>query len=131
LQRSIPFQESTYNPVPINVRTRSSAEDGARYASYSLNTVYSISFLAVAPERGHNQVDHSLCLISMTGAEMPSIRGLNTVRARSYIFRLPLFTRVIIFVIFSFWAASVQSVWDLRKWGALIPSEVNFGTGIF
>jgi membrane associated rhomboid family serine protease len=28
-----------------------------------------------------------------------------------------------------FWAAGVQSVWDLRQWGALIPSEVNLATG--
>ena len=60
---------------------------------------------------------------------MPSIQGFSTLRARSYIFRLPLFTRVIIVIIFAFWIVGVQSVWNLRQWGALIPSEVNLATG--
>ena len=61
---------------------------------------------------------------------MPSVRGFNTVRARSYILRLPLFTRAIVLIIFAAWLLGVQSVWDIRQSGSLIPSEINFVTGM-
>lgn len=57
------------------------------------------------------------------------VRGLNTLRARSYLVRLPLFTRAIVLVIVAFWLAGLQSVWDVQFWGALIPQEINFTTG--
>ncbi|KAI1371915.1 Gaa1-like protein [Hypoxylon crocopeplum] len=59
---------------------------------------------------------------------MPTIQGFNTLRARSYVFRLPLFTRAMIVVMVAFWLASLQSVWDLRQWGALIPDELGLST---
>ncbi|KAG5949922.1 putative rhomboid protease [Claviceps sorghi] len=60
---------------------------------------------------------------------MPNIQGLNTVRARSYVFRLPLFTRCVILLILVFWILSFPSLWDLRQWGSLIPDKVTFATG--
>ena len=60
---------------------------------------------------------------------MPSVQGFNTFRARSYILRLPLFTRFIIVAIVFFWALGLQSVWDVRQWGSLIPDEITFATG--
>lgn len=62
---------------------------------------------------------------------MPAIRGFSTLRARSYIFRLPLFTRAIIIAILVFWILSIPSLWDLHQWGALIPDKVTFATGKF
>ncbi|KAH8179532.1 rhomboid family protein [Sarocladium implicatum] len=59
---------------------------------------------------------------------MPSVRSFNTVRARSYLVRLPLFTRAMILIIFVFWILGAQSIWDVRKWGALIPDQVGFAT---
>ncbi|KND90777.1 Rhomboid protein 2 [Tolypocladium ophioglossoides CBS 100239] len=59
---------------------------------------------------------------------MPGVRGFSTLRARSYIFRLPLFTRAIILIIVLFWALTLPSVWDVRRWGALIPDQVSFTT---
>ncbi|KAH6989447.1 rhomboid family protein [Ilyonectria robusta] len=56
---------------------------------------------------------------------MPSVQSFNTVRARSYVSRLPLFTRIIVVIIFAFWAAGFQSVLDLQKWGALIPDQIS------
>ncbi|CAI6095444.1 hypothetical protein V2G26_015121 [Clonostachys chloroleuca] len=56
---------------------------------------------------------------------MPNIRTLNTVRIRSYLFRLPLFTRFALILIVLLWALGLQTIWDLRKWGSLIPSEVS------
>lgn len=60
---------------------------------------------------------------------MPNVQSFSTLRARSYVFRLPLFTRCIAFLIVALWMVGVQSVWDLRQWGALIPDEFNFQTG--
>jgi glycosylphosphatidylinositol transamidase len=50
---------------------------------------------------------------------------------RSYIFRLPLFTRSIIFVIVLLWVAGMQSVWDVQAWGALIPNEIGLASSMF
>ncbi|KAF4512162.1 hypothetical protein G6O67_001336 [Ophiocordyceps sinensis] len=59
---------------------------------------------------------------------MPGVRGFSTLRARSYIFRLPLFTRAIILIIIIFWAVSLPSIWDIKGWGALVPDKVSFTT---
>jgi hypothetical protein len=60
---------------------------------------------------------------------MPSVQGFSTSRARSYLFRLPLFTRAIVALICALWLVGVQSVWDIREFGALVPSKINFATG--
>jgi len=52
----------------------------------------------------------------------------NNMRARSYVNRLPLFTRGVLVAIVAFWAVGVQSVWDLRAWGALVPDLVGFSS---
>lgn len=52
----------------------------------------------------------------------------NPARIRSYLFRLPLFTRVILLVILGLWALELQSVWSVIDWGALIPNEVGLGS---
>src|SRR3569833_2551927 len=60
----------------------------------------------------------------------PSVpAGFSTVRARTYVLRLPLFTRAIITIIILFWLLGIQSVWDIRSWGALVPNEIGFTTG--
>ncbi|OTA99945.1 hypothetical protein M426DRAFT_324683 [Hypoxylon sp. CI-4A] len=59
---------------------------------------------------------------------MPTVQGFSTLRARSYVFRLPLFTRAMIGVMVAFWLAGLQSVWDTRQWGALIPDEFGITT---
>ncbi|KAJ9134730.1 Rhomboid protein 2 [Pleurostoma richardsiae] len=58
----------------------------------------------------------------------PGVTGFSTLRARSYVFRLPLFTRAVVGIIGLFWLLSLQDVWDIRQWGALIPDEIGFGT---
>ncbi|KAJ6439957.1 GPI transamidase component GAA1 [Purpureocillium lavendulum] len=62
---------------------------------------------------------------------MPTIQGFSALRARSYVLRLPLFTRVIAVVIVLFWLLSLPSVWDIRGWGALVPDKVSFVSGMF
>ncbi|KAF4463583.1 rhomboid 2 [Fusarium albosuccineum] len=59
----------------------------------------------------------------------PRLQTFNALRARSYVTRLPLFTRLILLVIVALWIASVQSVWDLREWGALIPDQISILNG--
>jgi glycosylphosphatidylinositol transamidase len=61
----------------------------------------------------------------------PSLPQFSAARMRSYIFRLPLFTRSIIFVIIAFWLLNLQSVWDVQAWGALIPKEIGISTSSF
>ncbi|KAK6069604.1 rhomboid protein 2 [Seiridium cupressi] len=62
---------------------------------------------------------------------MPNIQGLSTLRARSYVFRLPLFTRAMVLIIVVLWLVGIQSAWDLRQWGALIPDQISITTGNF
>ncbi len=57
-----------------------------------------------------------------------TISGFSAARARSYLVRLPLFTRAIIAVIALFWVLGLQTVWDVRAWGVLAPNEVGFTT---
>jgi hypothetical protein len=56
------------------------------------------------------------------------VPNFSTVRARAYLHKLPLFTRVSIIIIALCWVLGLQSVWDIRGWGALIPDKLNFAT---
>lgn len=58
----------------------------------------------------------------------PSLPQFSVARMRSYVFRLPLFTRAIDFVIIAFWILGMQSVWNVVEWGALIPKEIGLST---
>lgn len=49
-------------------------------------------------------------------------------RLRNYVFRLPLFTRIILLLIVLFWILELQSAWNVTQWGALVPEKVNLGT---
>ena len=65
--------------------------------------------------------------ISINSLPIPT-RFIQPTRIRSYLFRLPLFTRLILLAIIAFWLLELQTVWSVTKWGWLEPSEVNFGT---
>ncbi|KAJ6788907.1 hypothetical protein PWT90_00118 [Aphanocladium album] len=56
---------------------------------------------------------------------MPTVRGFSTVKARSYIFRLPLFTRAIVLIIFLLSLLSLPGFWDIQAWGSLVPDKVS------
>ncbi|KAF2660691.1 hypothetical protein K491DRAFT_688132 [Lophiostoma macrostomum CBS 122681] len=58
---------------------------------------------------------------------MASLPQFNPLRLRSYIFRLPLCTRVLIAAIVALWVATIPFSW-LKEWGSLEPDKVNFGT---
>jgi GPI-anchor transamidase subunit GAA1 len=50
-------------------------------------------------------------------------------RLRSYIFRLPLFTRCTLFIIVAFWIIGIQELWDVRQWGEIIPDGIGIFSG--
>ncbi|KAL8679755.1 MAG: hypothetical protein Q9186_003971 [Xanthomendoza sp. 1 TL-2023] len=58
----------------------------------------------------------------------PTLPSFDVRRLRSYIFRLPLFTRVVLVLVVLFWILELQKIWDVVQWGSLIPKAVNFGT---
>ncbi|KAL8854045.1 MAG: hypothetical protein Q9221_001168 [Calogaya cf. arnoldii] len=58
----------------------------------------------------------------------PTIPSLDVRRLRSYVFRLPLFTRIVLVFVVVFWILELQKVWNVVQWGALIPKEVNLRT---
>jgi len=64
-------------------------------------------------------------------AMAPTLPSFNPARLRSYLFRLPLFTRIIILFILFFWIVELQSAWNVTQWGALVPAEVSLGTSMF
>ncbi|KIW37404.1 hypothetical protein, variant [Exophiala oligosperma] len=68
--------------------------------------------------------------ISTNSLPLPNARFffVNPSRVRSYLLRLPLFTRLILLAIVAFWLLELQTVWSVTQWGALIPKEVGFGT---
>ncbi|MCJ1378053.1 putative rhomboid protease [Xylographa soralifera] len=58
----------------------------------------------------------------------PTLPSFNPARLRSYVFRLPLFTRATLLAILVFWILELQSTWNVVRWGGLVPNEVGFGT---
>ncbi|KAL8840236.1 MAG: hypothetical protein Q9170_001443 [Blastenia crenularia] len=58
----------------------------------------------------------------------PTLPSLDIRRLRSYVFRLPLFTRIVLVLIALFWILELQKVWNVVQWGALIPKEINLAT---
>lgn len=62
-----------------------------------------------------------------TPAALPPL-PFNPSRIRSYLVRLPLFTRLVLLVIFAFLILELQTLWSVVKWGALIPDEIGLGT---
>ena len=58
----------------------------------------------------------------------PTLPQFNPARLRSYVFRIPFFTRIILLLIMFFWILELQSAWDITQWGALVPLQVNLST---
>ncbi len=61
---------------------------------------------------------------------LPYIPLFDPRRLRSYLLRLPLFTRIVFFFVVGFWLLGFQTIWNIVQWGALIPKEVNLGTSM-
>lgn len=62
-----------------------------------------------------------------TPSSLPSF-PFDPTRVRSYVVRLPLFTRLVLLVIVAFLLLELQSVWSVVSWGALVPDEMRFET---
>ncbi|KAH2692596.1 hypothetical protein KXW53_008829 [Aspergillus fumigatus] len=52
----------------------------------------------------------------------------NPTRVRSYMLRLPLFTRLVLLVILAFWLLELQTIWSVVQWGSLTPNEIGIGS---
>jgi hypothetical protein len=65
-----------------------------------------------------------------TPAALPPL-PFNPARIRTYLLRLPLFTRLVLLIILAFWLLELQTIWSVVQWGALIPEEINLGTSMF
>lgn len=57
-----------------------------------------------------------------------NVAGFSALRARAYVFRLPLFTRLVLAAVVLFAVVGAQAWWDVRAWGALVPREMGFAT---
>ncbi|TKA70645.1 hypothetical protein B0A49_01971 [Cryomyces minteri] len=57
----------------------------------------------------------------------PSLLQFDPRRIRSWIYRIPLCTRILLAVIVALWAASIPLTW-LRDWGSLVPEKVGLAT---
>jgi glycosylphosphatidylinositol transamidase len=68
--------------------------------------------------------------IMATPAALPPL-PFNPGRVRTYLVRLPLFTRLVLLIILAFWLLELQTIWSVVQWGALIPEEINLGTSMF
>ncbi|KAJ5217411.1 Rhomboid protein 2 [Penicillium chermesinum] len=62
-----------------------------------------------------------------TPAALPPL-PFNPSRVRSYLMRLPLFTRLVLLVIVAFWLLELQTLWSVVQWGSLTPDEINLGS---
>ncbi|CAK7222324.1 Putative rhomboid protease [Sporothrix bragantina] len=59
----------------------------------------------------------------------PAAAAFNPARStRSYLARLPLFTRVVAGLIVALYLLDWLPLWDLRAWGSLVPSKLSFAT---
>lgn len=52
----------------------------------------------------------------------------NPSRVRSYLVRLPLFTRLVLSVILAFWLLELQTIWSVVQWGSLTPNDIGLGS---
>lgn len=58
----------------------------------------------------------------------PSLPVFSAVKLQSYLFRIPLFTRIVIFIILILSLFSHISAWNLQEWGALIPNKIELSS---
>lgn len=55
----------------------------------------------------------------------------NPARVRSYILRIPLFTRLVLLATIAFWVLELQTLWSVVQWGSLAPDEIGLGSSMF
>ncbi|KAL1899126.1 putative rhomboid protease [Sporothrix stenoceras] len=66
---------------------------------------------------------------SSSASASPAMAAFNPARStRSYLARLPLFTRVVAGLIVALYLLDWLPFWDLRAWGGLVPSKLSFAT---
>jgi hypothetical protein len=60
----------------------------------------------------------------------PALQSFSAGRAKSYVYKLPLFTRLVLLILVATWAAGLVlgAKWDIQAWGALVPDEVGLSS---
>lgn len=91
------------------------------------NTVRVIS--RVSSIDGSTGYHHNLTTMAPPAALPPL--PFNPARVRSYILRIPLFTRLVLLATIAFWVLELQTLWSVVKWGSLAPDEIGFGSSMF
>lgn len=76
----------------------------------------------------------------LSGPELPETRmappaalpplPFNPSRLRSYILRIPLFTRLVLLAIVAFGVLELQTLWSVVEWGSLTPNEIGLGSSM-
>ncbi|KAI9861474.1 MAG: putative rhomboid protease [Vezdaea acicularis] len=61
----------------------------------------------------------------------PTLPSFNPARLRTYVFRLPLFTRCAVLIIIFLWVLSLQLLWDERQTLSLVPDEIGLTGGMY
>lgn len=54
----------------------------------------------------------------------------NPSRLRSYVLRLPLFTRLVVLATIAFLVLELQTIWSVVQWGSLTPDEMGIGSSM-
>lgn len=60
-------------------------------------------------------------------ASLPPL-PINPNKIRSYVLRLPLFTRIVLLLIVIFWIVELPKIWNVVEWGAVTPDDVGFAS---
>ena len=102
---SIPFSSALHLHNTVRVISRVSSIDGSTGYHHNLTTM--------APP-----------------AALPPL-PFNPARVRSYILRIPLFTRLVLLATIAFWVLELQTLWSVVKWGSLAPDEIGLGSSMF
>jgi GPI-anchor transamidase subunit GAA1 len=63
------------------------------------------------------------------GFSLPSLTALNPTRTRTYLLRLPLYTRLSALAIVALYILELQTVWSVIEWGSLKPSAIGLFSG--
>lgn len=121
------FFDAKGSSILQQARTTTIHHDSSRAKILQQPLVHNINRSASANSRATGLLSR-LPYSFPTAMATPNVSSFSTVRARSYVFRLPLFTRAIMLVMALFWLLELQSVWDIKEWGALIPDKTGITT---
>jgi hypothetical protein len=120
-----PFSNTTLEPLLRNL------SDSRNCSNSTIETSIPRVYTFLAQERPNSPFSRRPGIAAEAAGMPPSTTTFNSWRLRSYLLRLPLFTRIVLVVIILAEIIGFQSVWDIRQWGALIPDQLSIFNGTF